>query len=77
MVRGAAGMAITRLLQAVGTKHIILCDTKGAIYEGRLEGMNPYKEDIARITNKRKEAGSLVDVIKGADVLLVFPWLDV
>ena len=66
---GAAGMAITRLLQAVGTKHIILCDTKGAIYEGRLEGMNPYKEDIARITNKRKEAGSLVDVIKGADVL--------
>ena len=65
---GAAGMAITRLLQAVGTKHIILCDTKGAIYEGRLEGMNPYKEDIARITNKRKEAGSLVDVIKGAEV---------
>ena len=67
---GAAGMAITRLLQAVGTKHIILCDTKGAIYEGRVEGMNPYKEDIARITNKRKEAGSLVDVIKGADVFI-------
>ena len=67
---GAAGMAITRLLQAVGTKHIILCDTKGAIYEGRLEGMNPYKKDIARITNKRKEAGSLVDVIKGADVFI-------
>ena len=67
---GAAGMAITRLLQAVGNKHIILCDTKGAIYEGRLEGMNPYKEDIARITNKRKEAGSLVDVIKGADVFI-------
>ena len=67
---GAAGMAITRLLQAVGTKHIILCDTKGAIYEGRAEGMNPYKEDIARITNKHKEAGSLVDVIKGADVFI-------
>lgn len=67
---GAAGMAITRLLQAVGTKHIILCDTKGAIYEGRAEGMNPYKKDIARITNKRKEAGSLVDVIKGADVFI-------
>lgn len=67
---GAAGMAITRLLQAVGTKHIILCDTKGAIYEGRAEGMNPYKEDIARITNKRKEAGSLVDVIRGADVFI-------
>lgn len=67
---GAAGMAITRLLQDVGTKHIILCDTKGAIYEGRAEGMNPYKENIARITNKRKEAGSLVDVIKGADVFI-------
>ena len=67
---GAAGMAITRLLQAVGTKHIILCDTKGAIYEGRAEGMNPYKEDIAKITNKRKEAGSLVDVIRGADVFI-------
>lgn len=70
VVVNGAGMAITRLLQAVGTKHIILCDTKGAIYEGRAEGMNPYKEDIARITNKRKEAGSLVDVIKGADVFI-------
>ena len=67
---GAAGMAITRLLQAVGTRHIILCDTKGAIYEGRAEGMNPYKEDIARITNRRREAGTLVDVIKGADVFI-------
>ena len=67
---GAAGMAITRLLQAVGTRHIILCDTKGAIYEGRAEGMNPYKKDIARITNRRREAGTLVDVIKGADVFI-------
>lgn len=67
---GAAGMAITRLLQAVGTKHIILCDTKGAIYEGRTEGMNPYKEAIAKLTNKRREAGMLADVIKGADVFI-------
>ena len=67
---GAAGMAITRLLQAVGTRHIILCDTKGAIYEGRAEGMNHYKEDIARITNRRREAGALADVIKGADVFI-------
>ena len=67
---GAAGMAITRLLQAVGTRHIILCDTKGAIYEGRAEGMNPYKEDIARITNRQREAGTLADVIKGADVFI-------
>ena len=67
---GAAGMAITRLLQAVGTRHIILCDTKGAIYEGRAEGMNPYKEDIARITNRRREGDALADVIKGADVFI-------
>lgn len=67
---GSAGMAITRLLQAVGTKHILLCDTKGAIYEGRPVGMNPYKDEIAKITNLTKEKGSLADVLKGADVFV-------
>ena len=67
---GSAGMAITRLLQAVGTKHILLCDTKGAIYEGRPEGMNPYKDEIAKITNLTKEKGGLADVLKGADVFV-------
>jgi malate dehydrogenase (oxaloacetate-decarboxylating) len=67
---GSAGMAITRLLQAVGTKHILLCDTKGAIYEGRPEGMNPYKDEIAKITNLSKEKGGLADVLKGADVFV-------
>ena len=67
---GSAGMAITRLLQAVGTKHILLCDTKGAIYEGRPVGMNPYKDEIAKITNLSKEKGGLADVLKGADVFV-------
>ena len=67
---GAAGMAITRLLQTVGTRHIILCDTKGAIYEGRPEGMNPYKDDIAKITNQQKESGDLADCLRGADVFV-------
>lgn len=67
---GAAGMAIARLLKTVGTKHIILCDTQGAIYKGRPENMNPYKDDIASITNDTKEQGSLADVLRGADVFI-------
>ena len=67
---GAAGMAITKLLQRIGAKDILLCDSTGAIYEGRGKGMNPYKDEIAAITNKDKEAGQLTDVIHGADVFI-------
>ena len=67
---GAAGMAITRLLQSMNTKNIILCDRMGAIYSGRTEDMNPYKREIAEITNAKKEKGMLSDVIKGADVFI-------
>ena len=67
---GAAGQAITRLLQAMNTKHIILCDSKGAIYAGRPQGMNPYKDAIAKITNLEQEKGALKDVIRGADVFI-------
>lgn len=67
---GAAGMAITRLLQSINTKNIILCDRMGAIYSGRTEDMNPYKVEIAEITNSKREKGMLVDVIKGADVFI-------
>ena len=67
---GAAGMAITRLLQSMNTKNIILCDRMGAIYSGRTEDMNPYKQEIAEITNAKKEKGMLSDVIKGADVFI-------
>ena len=67
---GAAGQAITRLLFSMNAKDVILCDTKGAIYEGRPEGMNPYKDSIAKITNRSHQEGSLADVLKGADVFV-------
>lgn len=67
---GAAGIAITKLLLSLGVGEIILCDRQGAIYEGRVAGMNPAKEEIARVTNRDRLQGSLADVIKGADVFM-------
>ena len=66
---GAAATAITKLLISRGLKNVILCDRKGAIYEGR-EGLNPAKEEMAKITNPEKKAGSLADVIVGAEVFI-------
>ena len=66
---GAAGTAIVRLLISLGLKNVIMCDRKGAIYEGR-EGLNPEKADIARLTNREKKVGSLAEVIRGADVFI-------
>lgn len=66
---GAAAIAITKLLIACGLKEVILCDRKGAIYEGR-DGLNEAKEEIAKLTNHNKKSGSLADVIKGADVFI-------
>ena len=66
---GAAGIAIIRLLMAMGLKNVIMTDRKGAIYEGR-EGLNPIKEKMAKITNFDHEAGTLKEVIKGADVFI-------
>ncbi len=67
---GAAAVSIARLLLSDGFAHIILCDRRGAIYEGRKEGMNPIKEETAKVTNLEKKAGALADVIKGADVFI-------
>ncbi|MCI9154982.1 NAD-dependent malic enzyme [Lachnospiraceae bacterium] len=67
---GAASIAISRLLLANGVRHLILCDRKGAIYEGRTEGMNAVKEEMAGITNREKRAGSLEDMLVGADVFI-------
>ncbi len=66
---GAAGIAITKLLMKMGLKNAVLCDTKGAIYEGR-EGLNPIKAEMAAISNKAMKKGTLADVIKGADVFI-------
>ena len=67
---GSAAISITRLLLTAGMKNAILCDRKGAIYEGRAEGMNPVKEEMALLTNREKKAGSLADMLKGADVFI-------
>jgi malate dehydrogenase (oxaloacetate-decarboxylating) len=67
---GAAGIAIIKLLYQFGVRDIIMCDSKGAIFEGRKYGMNSVKESIAKITNKDKLEGSLEEVIKGADVFI-------
>ena len=66
---GAAGIAIIKLLIAMGLKNVILCDRKGAIYEGR-EGLNKEKEEMAKITDRDHEAGTLAEVLKGADVFI-------
>ena len=67
---GAAAIAIAKLLMSSGVKHVVLCDRKGAIYEGRPEGMNPIKEEMAKVTNLEKKSGSLADMLVGADVFI-------
>ena len=67
---GAAAISIARLLLTAGFKNITLCDRKGAIYEGRTEGMNPVKEEMAKVTNLDKKEGSLADMLVGADVFI-------
>lgn len=67
---GAAGIAITKILVELGVNEIILCDTKGIIYEGRSVGMNSTKNKIAKITNKELKRGPLNEAIKGTDVFI-------
>ena len=67
---GAAAISICRLLLSAGVKDITLCDRNGAIYEGREKGMNPIKDEMAKVTNLSKKAGSLADVLVGADVFI-------
>jgi malate dehydrogenase (oxaloacetate-decarboxylating) len=67
---GAAGIAIIKLLHSYGVRDIIMCDTKGAIYEGRPNGMNDVKAEVAKFTNRDNLTGSLADVMKGADVFI-------
>lgn len=66
---GAAGIAIIKLLISLGLKNVIMCDRTGAIYEGR-EGLNAEKQEMAKISNRNMEKGTLADVIKGADVFI-------
>ncbi|HEX3028314.1 MAG TPA: malic enzyme-like NAD(P)-binding protein [Clostridia bacterium] len=66
---GAAGIAITKLLMSLGLKKVILCDTKGAIYEGR-DNLNAEKAEMAKISNLHMKKGLLKDVVVGADVFI-------
>jgi malate dehydrogenase (oxaloacetate-decarboxylating) len=67
---GAAGIAIIKLLHSFGVRDIIMCDTKGSIYEGRPVGMNDVKNEVAKFTNRDNQPGSLEEVIVGADVFI-------
>ncbi|MDW3828570.1 malic enzyme-like NAD(P)-binding protein [Staphylococcus saprophyticus] len=67
---GAAGIAIIKLLYSYGVRNMIMCDSKGAIYEGRSFGMNDTKAYVAKWTNRDKIDGSLNDVIEDADVFI-------
>jgi malate dehydrogenase (oxaloacetate-decarboxylating) len=67
---GAAGIATVKLLLSAGVRHVILCDTRGAIYEGRTEGMNAVKEIVAKNTNLERRTGDLASVVAGADVFI-------
>ncbi len=66
---GAAGIAIIKLMMSMGLKNVIMTDRTGAIYEGR-ENLNPVKEEMAKITNRNKEKGTLAEVIKSSDVFI-------
>jgi malate dehydrogenase (oxaloacetate-decarboxylating) len=70
---GSAGYGIFRILQETGCKNVVVTDSRGAIYENRVEGPgldNPYKKEIAIRSNPEKLSGGLNDVLKGADVFI-------
>ncbi len=67
---GAAGIAIIKLLYRYGVRDIIMCDSRGAIYEGRTFGMNDIKAEVAKYTNRNRLEGSLADVVIDADVFI-------
>ena len=67
---GAAGNAIIKMLVAAGAKHIVACDSRGVLYNGRTENMDPYKQELAEMTNEEGITGSLADALVGADVFI-------
>ncbi len=67
---GASGSAIAKLLISANFGDVILCDRAGAVYQGRLNHMLPYKEELAKISNKEGNKGSLKDCMKGANIFI-------
>jgi malate dehydrogenase (oxaloacetate-decarboxylating) len=74
---GSAAIAVAKLIMGFGVKNLIICDSKGAIYEGRKEGMNPYKDQMAKVTNREKIKGGLKEAVVGADVFIGLSKADV
>lgn len=66
---GAAAISIVKLLLAAGFRNVTMCDRKGAIYAGR-DGLNWIKEEMAQVTNLEKKAGTLADMLAGADIFI-------
>jgi malate dehydrogenase (oxaloacetate-decarboxylating) len=67
---GAAGISVGRLLLACGIGDLILCDRHGIVYQGREEGMNPVKEQIAAECNRECLQGDLSAALRGADAFI-------
>ena len=67
---GAAAISITKLLLSDSFQNVILCDRKGVIYEGRTEGMNAIKDEMALVTNRGMVKGTLADALVDADVFI-------
>ena len=67
---GAAGVATARILLAAGARRVVCVDRAGALYAGRAERMNEYKDRLAALTNPDRVAGSLGDVLRRADALV-------
>lgn len=67
---GAAAVSIVRLILSAGFKNVVMCDRNGAIYEGRKEGMNWIKEEMAQCTNREKRKGTLAEMMVGADIFI-------
>ena len=67
---GAAAVSIVKLLLSAGFRHITMCDRGGAIYQGREKGMNWIKEEMAEVTNLERRAGTLADMLVGADIFI-------
>lgn len=67
---GAAAVSIVKLILSAGFKNVVMCDRNGAIYEGRKEGMNWIKEEMAQYTNREKRKGTLAEMLVGADIFI-------
>lgn len=67
---GAAGLAIARFLVDLGVDDVILCDSRGAVHEGRADGMNRWKNELAAVTNRHRQQGALRDVIAGKNLFV-------